>query len=256
MGFYFLGTFIPYYGLCIVIGIICAFLLSYFLCKKRKIDTDDLILICTYLLLFGFLGAKILYILVSYKSLDFRRIFSSLKEFNAFLNSGFVFFGGILGGIVGFLFVKKVHHININEYVSCITPGICIAHSFGRIGCSLAGCCYGRVTHGNFYFRYTESIAAPNNVKLFPVQGIEAFFVFIIGIGLFIMVLKKSKLKVEYIYILLYSFLRFFLEFFRGDNERGFLFFLSTSQIISFFAIIIILIFIFCGKKTKKIIYY
>lgn len=228
-----MGTFIPYYGLCIAIGIVCAFLASYFLCKKNMLDTNDLIIICAYLVAFGFLGAKILYIIVSLDTIDFKTVFQSPKTFSIFINSGFVFYGGVIGGCLALIFIKKVHHIQVTDYIPCIVPGLCIAHSFGRLGCSLAGCCYGKITSGIFYFLYTHSIAAPNNVKLFPVQGIESASVFLLGIICGILVLRKSKIKVEYLYIFVYATLRFILEFFRGDKERGFIFIFSTSQIIS-----------------------
>ena len=251
MGFSIFGTFIPYYGFCIAIGIVCAFLVSYYLCKKKENDTDKLLIICAYLLFFGFLGAKILYIIVSFKSIDFKFVFSSIKNFDYFINSGFVFFGGIIGGLFAFGVIQKVHKIKVNEYIPCIIPGLCLAHAFGRLGCSLAGCCYGKITNGPIYFEYTKSIIAPHNVKLFPVQGIEALCVFILGILCFYLVLKNSKANVTFLYLSIYSASRFILEFFRGDSERGFLLFFSTSQIIC----IIIFLFVivkYCFSKRSS----
>lgn len=242
MGFYIFGTFISYYGLCIVIGLVCAFLIGYYLCKKTNLNTDDFILICAYLISFGFLGAKILYILVSFKTTDFRLVFKSVKTFNYYISSGFVFYGGVIGGLFALFLVKKIHKLDVCEYCKVIVPCLCIAHSFGRIGCSLAGCCHGKITTGRLYFRYSHSIAAPNNVSLFPVQGIEAFLVFLIGLICFIIVLKKIKFNVLYLYIAAYSVIRFILEFFRGDKERGFFLVLSTSQIISILGLLIVLV--------------
>ena len=253
MGFYVFSTFIPYYGLCILIGIVCAFFMCYFLCKKEKLDTDDLIIICAYLIAFGFLGAKILYILVSLKSIDFKFVFKSMKTFNLFISSGFVFYGGLIGGFFSLLFVKRIHKINVNNYISILVPGVCIAHGFGRIGCSLAGCCHGKITQNNhFYFMYKKSIAAPNNVKLFPVQGIEAFCIILLGMVCFAFVLKRKKINVTSLYIFVYSILRFILEFFRGDTERGFIFFLSTSQIISIAGVFFGLASLLLSKNKKK----
>ena len=94
MGFNLFGTFIPYYGLCIVIGIVCAYILGFLLCKKSNLNTDDFLLIAAYLFAFGFLGAKVLYVLISLRSINFSSLFKSIKSFNLFLNSGFVFYGG------------------------------------------------------------------------------------------------------------------------------------------------------------------
>ena len=252
MGFYIFGTFISYYGLCIVIGLVCAFLIGYYLCKKTNLNTDDFILICAYLIAFGFLGAKILYILVSFKTSDFRLVFKSVKTFSYYISSGFVFYGGVIGGLFALFLVKKIHKLDVCEYCKVIVPCLCIAHSFGRIGCSLAGCCHGRITTGRIYFLYKHSIAAPNNVKLYPIQGIEAISVFIIGIVCTLLVLRRAKVKVEYLYMLSYAMLRFILEFFRGDQERGFFLIFSTSQIISLAIIIVVSLIALFNLKHKN----
>lgn len=234
MGFYLAGTFIPYYGLCIVIGIACAFCLSFLLCKKLSLDFDDCIVIWAYIIAFGFAGAKLLYIAVSYKEIDFGRLFHDGKYLNNVIGSGFVFYGGLAGGLLSLLFVKAVHKIPVESYLSVLTPCVSLAHGFGRVGCSLAGCCHGKVTHGGFCFIYTHSIAAPNNVPLVPVQGIEAACLFLFTI-LFVVLLLcvPRKISIVRLYICMYAVLRFILEFFRGDTERGFIGVLSVSQVIS-----------------------
>ena len=111
MGFKLFGTFIPYYGFFILIGIVCAFTSGYFLCKKLPLNIDDYIIICAYLVSFGFVGAKILYILISINNIDFHSVFSSVENFNNFFNSGFVFYGGLIGGFLALFLVKKIHKI-------------------------------------------------------------------------------------------------------------------------------------------------
>ena len=233
MGFFVLGTFIPWYGLCIATGMVCAFLLGFFLCKHARISFDNFILIGAYLFAFGFAGAKILYIIVSWKEINFSIAFQNLESFNEFIGSGFVFYGGLIGGLAGLLFIKKIHHIELKTYVSILAPCLSLAHAFGRIGCSLAGCCYGCETTGSFCFEYTESLAAPNGVKLFPVQGIESACLFLLTLVLVIMFFKNSECRTFLVYAAAYSVIRFILEFFRGDAGRGSLWIFSTSQIIS-----------------------
>ncbi len=252
MGFSIFGTFIPYYGFFILLGIVCASTLGFFLCKKLKLNTDDFIIIAAYLFAFGFAGAKILYILISIKRIDFSEVFKSLESFNNFLASGFVFYGGLLGGLLALPFVQKVHKIKIDSYIRILAPSLSLAHAFGRIGCSFAGCCYGKETNLPLYFEYRESLVAPNGIKLFPVQGIESFCLFLLTIILVILILKNHSCSTHLIYILAYSVLRFILEFFRGDAERGKLFFLSTSQIISLILFFTVLIVIFSKKKISR----
>ena len=244
MGFSFLGTFIPYYGFFITIGIVCAGSLGFFLSKEINLNPDDFILISAYLVTFGFVGAKILYILVSIKQIDFSQVFKSLKSFNSFFTSWFVFYGGLLGGFFALFFVYKIHKIEIDSYLKVLAPCISFAHAFGRLGCSFAGCCYGKITELPIFFEYTKSIVAPNGVKLFPVQGIESGCLFILTFILVILILKNHSCKTHLIYISAYSVLRFCLEFFRGDELRGRVFFLSTSQIISLILFLSVLLFI------------
>ncbi len=251
MGFSLFGTFIPYYGFFILLGIVCAYLWGYVLCKRFSLNTDDFILIDAYLLLFGFLGAKALYIIVSFKDIDFSAVFQSLKHFNAFVSSGFVFYGGLLGGLGALLFLQKVHHIKTDDYLNILAPCLCLVHAFGRIGCSLAGCCYGKATTGRLYFLYQQSIAAPNGVRLFPVQGIESAGLFVLFIVLSILALRNHGKRVHVVYFIAYALLRFILEFFRGDTERGMLGFLSTSQIIGIGLILGILSFVSFFDRAK-----
>ena len=118
MGFNLFGTFIPYYGLCIVIGIVCAYILGFLLCKKSNLYTDDFLLIAAYLFAFGFLGAKVLYVLISLRSINFSSLFKSIKSFNLFLNSGFVFYGGLIGGLLGGCPVMPVSKFGCADFIN------------------------------------------------------------------------------------------------------------------------------------------
>ena len=251
MGFKLFGTFIPYYGFFILIGIVCAGLLGYFLCKKLSLNIDDFIIVCAYLLAFGFTGAKLLYIAVSYQNIDFHSVFSSLENFNLFFSSGFVFYGGLIGGFLALFFVKKIHKIQINEYIKILAPSLALAHAFGRIGCSFAGCCYGKETAGNIFFEYNDSLIAPNGIHLFPVQGIESFSLFCLFFLLVLLLLKNKNTKTHIIYIIFYSIDRFILEFFRGDIQRGIYGLFSTSQIISLILFFTMISYLFV-KRCKK----
>lgn len=252
MGFKLFGTFIPYYGFFIVIGLVCAGILGYFLCKKLSLDIDDFIIMCAYLLAFGFAGAKLLYIAVSYKNIDFHTVFSTIQNFNLFFNSGFVFYGGLIGGFLALLFVKKIHRIKIEEYIKILAPCLALAHAFGRIGCSFAGCCYGKETDGAIFFKYSDSIIAPNGIHLFPVQAVESLSLFCLCIVLVVLLLRNNKTNTYVIYIIFYSTARFILEFFRGDIERGAITYFSTSQIISLMLFVVVIAYL-AIKKIEKI---
>lgn len=235
MGFYVLGRLIPWYGFFISLGLGSASFLSFHLCKITQKNFEDFIILAAWLLMAGFFGAKILFIIVSFKEIDWQYYFSDIHHFSEFIGSGFVFYGGLLGGLLVLPLVQLIHKVPVKNYINILCPCVALTHAFGRIGCSFAGCCYGHITEGHLYFEYTESIAAPNGVHLFPVQGIEAFCIFILAVIMTVLVIKKINFSLTGIYLVSYSILRFILEFFRGDEARGFLGLLSTSQTISIF---------------------
>ena len=154
------------------------------------------------------------------------------------LGGGFVFYGGLAGDLLGLYLCGKILHIPVAEYARSVIPVIPLAHAFGRIGCAVVGCCYGVPYDGPGAVVYTESIAAPTGIPLFPVQAVEAagnLVLTAVLCGYIIICKKKGKeAKSVQLYLVLYAVFRFVLEFMRFDDvERGIILRLSTSQWIS-----------------------
>ncbi len=122
----------------------------------------------------------------------------------------------------------------------CAAPAVALAQGIGRIGCFLAGCCYGQPTDGAFGVVFRASSYAPSGVRLVPIQLVSAGLDFANFILLFVL-WRKSRLKsgsVGAVYIITYSVGRFLLEYFRGDLNRGAVGVLSTSQFIAVFTVL------------------
>ena len=114
----------------------------------------------------------------------------------------------------------------------------CLVHMFGRVGCFLAGCCYGKVTEFFLGFTFTNPVceANPKNVPLHPTQLYEASYIFMVMLFLlFLRGRKQFQGQLFLLYLLLYAVGRFVLEYFRGDGARGFIIedILSNSQFIA-----------------------
>ena len=108
----------------------------------------------------------------------------------------------------------------------------------GRIGCLLAGCCYGRETTSPFGIVFTHSDFAPNGVRLLPTQIMMSVGDFIIAAILLVYAKKTRKRgQTMFLWLALYSVGRFFVEFFRNDY-RGSVGVLSTSQFIGIFVLV------------------
>ncbi len=250
LGLYIFNFYVSYYGLLMVIGIIFAIVLGSYQIKKYNKDFNDFIIIFAMFGLFGIFGAKLLYIIVSFEKIDFQKI-NDINYINTLMSGGFVFYGGLIGGGVGLIITKYLLKIDVLSYMKVVIPILPLAHGFGRIGCSVVGCCYGRYYEGVGATIYRNSVVAPNNVYLLPVQLIEAFFNFLFSIILIIYINKYKGEKGLSLYLLLYGITRFILEFFRFDNaERGIYFSLSTSQYISI-AIVFGLIIVEVYRKRK-----
>ena len=136
-------------------------------------------------------------------------------------------------------------------------PSIALAQGIGRIGCLLAGCCYGKETDSFLSITFQNSDFAPNGVTLIPTQIYASLLDFLhFGILLFIARRKKADGEVAACYLLFYSAGRFILEFFRGDLIRGSVGILSTSQFISIFTgiggLVMLLWVLGRNKKQKK----
>lgn len=247
-----IGDFlIPYYGIMIICGLVAAFFVGYFQIKKYKLNIDDFILISAISGIFSVIGAKLLFLIVSWKYIDFDKL-NNFKYINELMKGGFVFYGGLLGAILGIFISKYIFNIDIKTYLRYCTPVIPALHFFGRIGCFLVGCCYGKPFDSDFSVTYTHSLFAPNNIPLFPTQLAEATALLLITIFLLVYINKfNGKYSFE-IYIFSYSIVRFVLEFFRYDDYRGIVSGLSTSQYISIFLILSTLFFVFYKPKKFK----
>lgn len=233
-----IGTIvIPWYGLFTVLGITAAVISGYILMRIYDMRFDDFIEIACFVVLGAMTGAKLMYLAVSWRDIEFSRL-TDPAYLNALMGGGFVFYGGLLSGLLGLYLCMNILHIPVMEYARVAIPVIPLAHAFGRIGCMFTGCCYGIPYDGPGAVIYTESVGAPLNTPLFPVQAVEASGELLITAGLcmYIAVCRKKgkRAKSVELYLLLYAILRFWLEFLRyDDSERGIWLGLSTSQWIS-----------------------
>lgn len=222
------------YGLMIAIGILAAYLTARYRAKRLNIDSSRIDLLAVWILLGGILGAKILYWFTQMKNImQSPAILLNITE-------GFVVYGGIIGGILtGYLYCRK-KQLACLQYFDLLIPSVALAQGFGRIGCFMAGCCYGIETRGAWGVVFPSSSLAPGGVHLIPTQLISSGLDFLLfAILIFYAKRKKSDGQVTALYLILYSAGRFILEFFRGDLVRGSVGILSTSQFISIFLFII-----------------
>lgn len=216
-------------------GIFLAGIVAVFISKRFNIEKYDVVCSAVFAVIGGLIGSKILFVLVSLKTI----IEYKIPILNI-LKGGFVFYGGLIGGIIGLVIYTRKFKLPTLPFFDLMAVALPIGHACGRVGCFFAGCCYGIEYDGPLSYTYTNNIGnTPLNTPLLPIQLIEA--VFLLGMFvLFVYISLKAKGDglITALYLILYGTIRFVLEFFRGDSERGMFLFFSTSQIISIILIV------------------
>lgn len=219
------------YGLMIGIGFILCVLLGVYRAKKRGMSSDAAIDIALLGVIIGFIGAKLMYVIVELPAFI-------KNPLDVLGSEGFVVYGGIIAGVAAAMVYCKRKKLVFLDYFDLLAPSISIAQAFGRIGCFMAGCCYGKETSSVFSVTFPEGSIAPAGVALIPTQLIFAAGNFVIMIALLVFSRRsKHRGDVGALYLLLYGVGRFALEFLRADN-RGTVGVLSTSQFISIFFVL------------------
>jgi phosphatidylglycerol:prolipoprotein diacylglycerol transferase len=151
---------------------------------------------------------------------------------------GFVFYGSLLLCIPTMLLFFKRNKLPTLAMLDIMAIVTCIVHGFGRLGCFMAGCCYGLPTDSWLGVIFTDPVcqARPLNTPIHPTQLYESVFIFLLMTALFFLKNKKKfDGQVFLVYLTFYAIGRSIIEIFRGDIERGFVIrnFLSNSQFIS-----------------------
>ena len=235
------------YGLMTGIGIIAAYLVVEYLAKKKGLAFEQTFGLLIYCLIFGYAGSKLLYTLTVLP-----KVIADPSLFRSMISTGWVVFGGLLGGILGGYVFCRQKHLPAWKYYDIGLPAVALAQGFGRIGCFFAGCCYGMETSCPVYIMFKNSQYAPNHVHLVPTQlyssaGDFLLFFFLL---LYDRKWKKNDGEVTGLYLILYSAGRFVIEFFRGDLARGAIGPLSTSQFIGLFTLAVGLILYMARRRS------
>ncbi len=241
------GFSVPSYGLMMGLSYIAAVYYCYKQQAHLNLGKDKIFDLIFWLIIGALIGGKMFYIWFNFDSF-------AASGFIEKIRYGFVFYGGFLGGfIAGIIWLKKYKQPLLPAMDFFAVP-LALGHAIGRIGCFLAGCCYGKISHNFLAVKFTNPNslvpAHLHDVGLYPVQLMESLAVLILFFILFYFYKKPHKNGVIFAgYLLGYGFIRFALEYLRFDDRGAGLFGFSPSQII---AIILIVISVFLFKRKEK----
>jgi phosphatidylglycerol:prolipoprotein diacylglycerol transferase len=244
------GLTVYAYGFFLALGFIFGLVLAISKAQKEGLPFERIIDLFFLTVFSAILGSRALFVVINF---DLYRE-NPLDMFKLW-EGGLVFYGGlVLAAAVAILYLK-IRRLPIWKLADLFSPPISLGLFFGRIGCFFAGCCYGKETSLPWGVIFTDrNSLAPLNVFLHPTQLYDAAS----GLGIFFFLIwwerrKSFNGQVFWLFLLLYSCSRFFIEILRGD-PRGFMFngLLSTSQGLGIFLAALSLFMLLYLKKYHR----
>jgi phosphatidylglycerol---prolipoprotein diacylglyceryl transferase len=233
--FEFGGFTIYSYGVLLAAAYLLGLQFALIRARSRGLDRERVMDLGIWIIISALVGAKLLLLVV-----DYRPFLANPRSIVDLLRSGGVFYGGLIAAVTVALVYIWRHRMPMWTTTDVFAPGIALGHVVGRLGCLLAGCCFGRPTSVPWAISFHDPNAfatsgTPLGVSLHPTQLYEAGAEALILV--FLLALERRGRpfpgRTFWSYMLLYGNSRFIIEFYRGD-PRGTVFdALSTSQFVS-----------------------
>lgn len=239
--FEFFGKGVYMYGICIALGLIACITVFYIYTGKKGMPSklqDFILVVVIAAIAIGFLFAKL-----------YQAVYDWIEtgRFD-FYGAGMTVMGGLIGGASVFLILyflvgkyyfrgkdKDIHKKHFNTLFKVAPISICIAHSLGRVGCLMSGCCHGAYLGTEYVFGGIWMHAPDTGITGYhvPTQLYEAIFLLVLFAVLSICYFKNVNILMQ-IYLIAYGAWRIFIEFFRTDARGAIVLGLAPSQWQSF----------------------
>ena len=238
------GIIIYTYGLCIAAGGLFAFLYAHY---SSKFELSKSLIPSLFILtmLASLIGGKLFLVF------EEGNLTSLLSDFTS--GHGFVFYGAAIACLIMWYVFSAYHRISYISVLDNVTYCGAIVLVFGKTGCLMAGCCFGKLcnSHVGVYFHHPLSAAIPLNQPLYPVQMLDILCAAVLFVWLHFSSMQQPGERFIKC-IAGYSACRFVTEFFRGDEVRGYVVekYLSNAQFVSLLFMLISLV-IWLYNRTK-----
>jgi phosphatidylglycerol:prolipoprotein diacylglycerol transferase len=238
------------YGLFVAIGFTVGILVTVRIGKAEGIKSQVVMDMGLVVILWAIIGSRLAYVLMNF---SFYRT-NPLNVFKVW-EGGLVFSGGLIAVAVAMSWYLKRHHLSFWTMGDLWAPGIAIGQSIGRLGCFMAGCCYGKPTNLKWGVVFTHpSSLAPPNMSLHPTQLYASLSGLTIFVVLMVLHAKKHFEGQVFIwFLILHSTARLLIERFRGDNLGSVLGTeMSITQLISTLILIASVVALFVLKPKEE----
>jgi phosphatidylglycerol:prolipoprotein diacylglycerol transferase len=208
------GLDIYWYGILVATGFMAGLWTAARRARHGGVPPERIVDLGPWLIVGALVGARALYVF-SYWREQFAG--GPLLEIFKIRHGGLVFYGGLIGATATCLIFVRIHGLSLWKVADTLAPSIALGYAFGRIGCLMYGCCYGRecslpwaihfppdhITHG----------APVHPTEIYDSLLSFAFYIFLARLYRW----KKFDGQVFAVYLVGYAILRSFVECFRGD---------------------------------------
>ena len=241
------------YGLMLAVAFLTAVTLAQRAGRRKGIDPDTVGDVTLWLLISGVLGSRLMFVILNPSLFPLNRPLNVLKIWEG----GLIFYGGVVVALPVGMFILRKKGVDVWHFADVIAPYVPLAHAFGRIGCFLNGCCFGKLSSGPWAISFPKFVDetgrvvgspvyehqlycdpplitadAARSLPVHPTQIYSAIGLMIIS-ALLLLLWKRRIFKGQIFcsYLLIYSAFRFGIEFLRADNPP-ILFGLTMAQIV------------------------
>lgn len=251
VAFNIFGFNVYYYSLCILLGVIVAYILITREGKKQGLPKEFISDLIFYTLIIGILGARVYYCVFN---LDY--YLANPSEILKIYNGGLAIHGGVIAGLVFVYFYTKKKNISFIKILDIVAPAVIIAQSFGRWGNFFNQEAHGGITT----YQNLKNMHIPefiiNGMHIegkyyYPTFFFESIWC-LIGFIILMTARKNKNLRKGFqigFYFIWYGIGRFFIEALRTDSLM--LFGLKIAQIVSLIGIIIGITIIVTNRNKK-----
>lgn len=262
------------YGFMLMVAFLVAISIARWRARKEGIDPNKITDLGIYLVCAGILGARLFFIIQFFD--DYKNnLFSIFKIYEG----GLVYYGGLFTGIITLFFYVKKHHLPFLKIIDVVIPSAALGLGFGRIGCFLNGCCFGKIAphmpwamqfprtldktgmvDGSpaFLHQYELGLVHLSDIHTLPIHPTQLYS-FLSDVALFFILsaffrFRNRNGEVLLLFGIIYSVIRFCMELLRGDNPLLFSLF-TVAQIISIgmFVVSVTLFVISRFKTVRKV---
>mgnify|MGYP001598847750 FL=1 len=228
------------YGVMLVVAAFAALGLAVVLGRRDGFPSKQVVDIGVFTLFAGIAGTKILGVIV--------QLATGVPFTLADLRTAGAVHGGLLGGLIGIVLLARYYKLSLPLLTDTYAPAAALGIAIGRIGCFLAGCCFGTESHLPWAVTYTDPAAVTLGgvtlgIPLHPVQLYDTLAHVLVCLVL-VTLHRKNLLRGALVgpWCILEGLTRFSVESFRGDLGRGVWFeisWLSTGRVTAILLVVI-----------------